>query len=75
MSGVSGCFGGQTAPIDDMEDVTLTVDEIVNENPGENSSVDDTQMHLFYYQSVERRIKMLTLVVVALAVVVLAKEL
>lgn len=75
MTGVSGCFGVQAAPIDDLEDVTLTVDEIVNENPGENSSVDDTQMHLFYYQSVERRIKMLTLVVVALAVFVLAKEL
>lgn len=75
MTGVSGCFGGtDTNNIDNMEDVSATVEEIVA-NTSDNSNTDDALIHLYYYQSVEKRIRMLTLAVVVLAIVVLSKEL
>lgn len=77
MTGVSGCFGGTTTNnIDNVEDVSATVDEII-EKAGVNASdnSEDAKVHLYYYISVEKRLRMLTLAVVALAIVVLSKEL
>lgn len=72
MTGVSGCFGSNST-IDNLEDVSATVEKIV-ESASDNSGDENAQVQLYYYQSVDRRIRLLTLAVVVLAVVILARE-
>ena len=77
MSGVSGCFGGprqdEGAAISNVEDVSQAVEGIL-EDTGSDSSGNDAFVLMQYCSFVERRVRMLTWAVVALAVVVVLRE-
>lgn len=76
MSGVSGCFG-QTKPdtIDNAAEVSAAVDDIMG---GAGAQADNSQAAFVmaqHYAFMEQRVRMLTWAVVALAAVLVMKEL
>ena len=76
MTGVSGCFGGSqpAVAIDSVEEVSAAVDDIIDSS-AESDNSQTAFLLAQHYASMERRVRMLTWTVVALAAVVLLKEL
>jgi len=83
MSGVSGCFGSRmnNDPIDDVEEVSATVDDIVETMPEDTTPSEVGQEYLLTIQQLAnvageyaRRIRLLTWAVVAIVVYLVLKE-
>ena len=79
MNGVSGCFGGvqpaANATIDSLEEVSAAVDGIVNGSDAPDGNAQAASVLAMHYACMEQRVRMLTWAVLALAAVVLLKEL
>ena len=79
MTGTSGCFGSpkqDNETIDTLKDVYKTVDDITNENPGtETEEIPASYVLARHYVSLSQKVRLLTYAVVALAAVVIIKEL
>lgn len=78
MMGVSGCFGAEAPAnqtIDNVAEASATVDEIINDTVQGQESESMAPLLATHYVYMTRRVQLLTWAVVALAVVVLIKEL
>ena len=81
MIGVSGCFGSDCQPevIDNAAEVSAAVDDIMDGAACPQCDVDDgnqlaASLLLMHYAGMDRRVRLLTYAVVAMAVYILVKE-
>lgn len=78
MIGESGCFGGSqpaaNETIDNMAEVSAAVDDIISDTGTVSSSASAAVVLARHYAYMERRVRMLTWAVVALAAVALLSE-